>query len=194
MKEKNISKKYNFSILKINHFLLYSVKCSNCIFSVCGERVALELSRLSRRYSHESNSLPHTHLWAFASSSLFRGPTTLGTLRLSNLPNFSPRHERSVEVFRQRSDPHTHATRIRRRKSRNSLQRLPRGKIRLLLLYLNIIHISKILEPCKKLKFENFFQESTVKFHVVGLKCLQCGSYNTCRIKETSGVGKIYSL
>lgn len=27
------------------------------------------------------------------------------------------------------------------------------------------------------------FQESTVKFHIVGLKCLNCGSYNTCRIK-----------
>ncbi|KAF7995499.1 hypothetical protein HCN44_006606 [Aphidius gifuensis] len=26
-------------------------------------------------------------------------------------------------------------------------------------------------------------EESTVKFHVVGLKCLHCGSYNTCRIK-----------
>ncbi|XP_046999021.1 RING finger and CHY zinc finger domain-containing protein 1 isoform X2 [Schistocerca americana] len=26
-------------------------------------------------------------------------------------------------------------------------------------------------------------KESTVKFHVVGLKCLHCGSYNTCRIK-----------
>ncbi|KAK5647491.1 hypothetical protein RI129_002383 [Pyrocoelia pectoralis] len=26
-------------------------------------------------------------------------------------------------------------------------------------------------------------KESTVKFHVVGLKCTQCGSYNTCRIK-----------
>lgn len=26
-------------------------------------------------------------------------------------------------------------------------------------------------------------QESTVKFHVVGLKCSHCGSYNTCRIK-----------
>ncbi|CAK9797641.1 RING finger and CHY zinc finger domain-containing protein 1 [Anthophora quadrimaculata] len=25
--------------------------------------------------------------------------------------------------------------------------------------------------------------ESTVKFHVVGLKCLNCGSYNTCRVK-----------
>ncbi|XP_067001740.1 RING finger and CHY zinc finger domain-containing protein 1 [Anabrus simplex] len=25
--------------------------------------------------------------------------------------------------------------------------------------------------------------ESVVKFHVVGLKCLSCGSYNTCRIK-----------
>ncbi|XP_012525501.1 RING finger and CHY zinc finger domain-containing protein 1 [Monomorium pharaonis] len=26
-------------------------------------------------------------------------------------------------------------------------------------------------------------EESTVKFHIVGLKCLNCGSYNTCRIK-----------
>lgn len=26
-------------------------------------------------------------------------------------------------------------------------------------------------------------EESTVKFHVVGLKCLNCGSYNTCRVK-----------
>ncbi|XP_043461330.1 RING finger and CHY zinc finger domain-containing protein 1 [Leptopilina heterotoma] len=31
-------------------------------------------------------------------------------------------------------------------------------------------------------------KESTVKFHIVGLKCLRCGSYNTCRIKETSGL------
>ncbi|KAK0095555.1 hypothetical protein PV326_008023 [Microctonus aethiopoides] len=29
-------------------------------------------------------------------------------------------------------------------------------------------------------------EESTVKFHVVGLKCLNCGSYNTCRIKGSS--------
>ncbi|XP_058789718.1 RING finger and CHY zinc finger domain-containing protein 1 isoform X3 [Phymastichus coffea] len=26
-------------------------------------------------------------------------------------------------------------------------------------------------------------EETTVKFHVVGLKCTRCGSYNTCRIK-----------
>ncbi|KAF7398726.1 hypothetical protein HZH68_007272 [Vespula germanica] len=26
-------------------------------------------------------------------------------------------------------------------------------------------------------------EESTVKYHVVGLKCLNCGSYNTCRVK-----------
>ncbi|XP_068968981.1 RING finger and CHY zinc finger domain-containing protein 1 isoform X1 [Bombus flavifrons] len=26
-------------------------------------------------------------------------------------------------------------------------------------------------------------EESTVKFHIVGLKCLNCGSYNTCRVK-----------
>ncbi|XP_011873600.1 PREDICTED: RING finger and CHY zinc finger domain-containing protein 1 [Vollenhovia emeryi] len=26
-------------------------------------------------------------------------------------------------------------------------------------------------------------EECTVKFHIVGLKCLNCGSYNTCRIK-----------
>ena len=25
------------------------------------------------------------------------------------------------------------------------------------------------------------FQESKVKFHVIGLKCQECGSYNTCR-------------
>lgn len=29
-----------------------------------------------------------------------------------------------------------------------------------------------------------FFQESKVKFHVVGLKCAECGSYNTSREGE----------
>ncbi|XP_059476883.1 RING finger and CHY zinc finger domain-containing protein 1 [Neocloeon triangulifer] len=29
-------------------------------------------------------------------------------------------------------------------------------------------------------------KESTVKFHVVGLKCQHCGSYNTCRTQGTS--------
>lgn len=33
-------------------------------------------------------------------------------------------------------------------------------------------------------------KESTVKFHVVGLKCLNCGSYNTCRIKGSPCPGK----
>ncbi|XP_058448554.1 RING finger and CHY zinc finger domain-containing protein 1 [Malaya genurostris] len=41
-------------------------------------------------------------------------------------------------------------------------------------------------------EYENYFvdilckdchQESTVKFHVVGLKCTKCGAYNTCRTK-----------
>ena len=27
-------------------------------------------------------------------------------------------------------------------------------------------------------------QESKVKFHVIGLKCQECGSYNTCRTAE----------
>jgi RING finger and CHY zinc finger domain-containing protein 1 len=30
-----------------------------------------------------------------------------------------------------------------------------------------------------------FLQESAVKFHVVGLKCVHCGAYNTCRTKGT---------
>ena len=29
----------------------------------------------------------------------------------------------------------------------------------------------------------HLFQESKVKFHVIGLKCQECGSYNTCRTK-----------
>lgn len=37
-------------------------------------------------------------------------------------------------------------------------------------------------------------QESTVKFHVVGLKCLNCGSYNTCRIKGSPCPGIVLSL
>lgn len=32
-------------------------------------------------------------------------------------------------------------------------------------------------------------QESTVKFHIVGLKCVNCGSYNTCRIKGSPSPG-----
>lgn len=31
-----------------------------------------------------------------------------------------------------------------------------------------------------------FKKESTVKFHVVGLKCANCGAYNTCRTKGPS--------
>lgn len=38
------------------------------------------------------------------------------------------------------------------------------------------------------------FQESTVKYHVVGLKCLNCGSYNTCRVKGSPSPGKILNL
>lgn len=43
--------------------------------------------------------------------------------------------------------------------------------------------------PHSKHWFKNkiYFQESLVKFHIVGLKCIQCGSYNTTRIKG-SGV------
>ncbi|XP_011156211.1 RING finger and CHY zinc finger domain-containing protein 1 isoform X2 [Solenopsis invicta] len=33
-------------------------------------------------------------------------------------------------------------------------------------------------------------EESTVKFHIVGLKCLNCGSYNTCRIKDPDGLNE----
>ena len=33
-------------------------------------------------------------------------------------------------------------------------------------------------------RFSFFFQESKVKFHVVGLKCAECGSYNTSREGE----------
>ncbi|CAB3376471.1 Hypothetical predicted protein [Cloeon dipterum] len=33
-------------------------------------------------------------------------------------------------------------------------------------------------------------KESKVKFHVVGLKCLHCGSYNTCRTKEPTSAGE----
>jgi RING finger/CHY zinc finger protein 1 len=32
------------------------------------------------------------------------------------------------------------------------------------------------------------FQESRVLFHVLGLKCEHCGSYNTCRTQEPDGV------
>lgn len=39
-----------------------------------------------------------------------------------------------------------------------------------------------------------FFQESTVKFHIVGLKCLNCGSYNTCRIKGSPSPGNYQLL
>ncbi|XP_063222158.1 RING finger and CHY zinc finger domain-containing protein 1 isoform X2 [Bacillus rossius redtenbacheri] len=31
-------------------------------------------------------------------------------------------------------------------------------------------------------------QESVVKFHVVGLKCTACGSYNTCRVSDCADV------
>lgn len=39
-------------------------------------------------------------------------------------------------------------------------------------------------------------KESTVKFHVIGCKCMHCGSYNTCRIKGPfkSTAGKIIIL
>lgn len=45
-------------------------------------------------------------------------------------------------------------------------------KVLIIIINCNFIHLLIIC-----------LQESTVKFHVVGLKCLHCGSYNTCRIK-----------
>lgn len=33
-----------------------------------------------------------------------------------------------------------------------------------------------------------------MKYHVVGLKCLNCGSYNTCRVKGSPSPGKILNL
>lgn len=33
-----------------------------------------------------------------------------------------------------------------------------------------------------------------MKYHVVGLKCLNCGSYNTCRVKGSPSPGKIRNL
>lgn len=32
--------------------------------------------------------------------------------------------------------------------------------------------------------FLHWFQESKVLFHVIGLKCQHCGSYNTCRTED----------
>ncbi|XP_058818821.1 RING finger and CHY zinc finger domain-containing protein 1-like [Topomyia yanbarensis] len=36
---------------------------------------------------------------------------------------------------------------------------------------------------CVDILCKDCHQESTVKFHVVGLKCTKCGAYNTCRTK-----------
>jgi flavoprotein len=38
---------------------------------------------------------------------------------------------------------------------------------------------------CNATSKSSFLQESSVKFHVVGLKCVHCGAYNTCRTKGT---------
>lgn len=75
---------------------------------------------------------------------------------------------------------------VQRLQGRYPVQGLPRGELRS-----SLSHSSsrRTRNDSRWMNFE-MFQESTVKFHVVGLKCLNCGSYNTCRVKGSPSPGK----
>lgn len=104
------------------------------LFSVCRKCLSRKLSSLSGGHSHKSYTLSHSKLRSSASSHLFRGIVTLRALRVSNLPSIAFRYDWFMEIFGYGSVFNTNARGVQGLQGWYSVQRLSRGKDKMILL------------------------------------------------------------
>ena len=144
--------------------------------SLCRKCQSIKLRCLPWRHSPLTDSLPYSLLWSFTSQDLLWAVASLWLLRLSHVSAEHVRYETALGLLGQWNFSHANAEGVRKLFCWYFVQRLSWGELKSLKVNSLKNQISHFIN----------FQESSVKFHVVGLKCQNsnCGGYNTTRTQK----------